>query len=196
MPAFNLVDADVVVSFDADFISDWPVRLRYSNPLSARRRIRHAIDNMSRLYVFEPTPSPLGSIADHRVPVGEADLISLITAVAVSLGVELDGASAEAPASVDAALVSGLVADLSAAPGRSLVVGSQYLPAEAQALVHAINETLGNTGSTVEYLSPPEAVAPEGDPLEGLASSIAAGEVSEIGRASCRERGERARVAG
>ncbi len=180
MPSFNLESADVIVSFGADFISDWPGRLRYANHLSARRRIRNADDAMSRLYVFEPTPTPLGSIADHRVPVGDADLVALITAVAVSLGVSVDGATAEAPASVDAALVSAMVADLSATPGRSLVVGSQYLPAEAQALVHAINDVLGNTGFTVSYLSPPEAVAPVGDPLPELVQDIEAGNVSAL----------------
>lgn len=180
MPAFDLTPADVVVSFGADFISDWPGRLRYANQLSARRRIRDAGDSMSRLYVFEPTPTPLGSIADHRVPVGEADLIALINAVAASLGVAAQGVSDAVPGSVDANLVSAMVADLSSTPGRSLVVASQYLPAEAQALVHAINEALGNVGSTVQYLTPPEAVAPLADPLAELAEGMSAGEVQAL----------------
>ena len=179
MPAFDLTPADVVVSFGADFISDWPGRLRYANQLSARRRIRNADDSVSRLYVFEPSPSPLGSIADHRIPVGEPDLIALISAVAASLGIDA-GTNATVPASVDAELVNALVADLRALPGRSLVVASQYLPAEAQALVHAMNDVLGNVGATVEYLAPAEAVAPLTDPLPELAASMQAGEVQAL----------------
>ena len=180
MPAFDLTSADTVVSFGADFISDWPGRLRYANQLSARRRIRNADDSISRLYVFEPSPSPLGSIADHRVPVGETDLVELITAVALSLGVAVDGADATVPASVDSELIGAMVADLSATPGRSLVVASQHLPPQAQALAHAINDVLGNVGATVQYLTPPEAQAPVGDPLAGLTEEMQAGEISAL----------------
>ncbi|HLR45737.1 MAG TPA: TAT-variant-translocated molybdopterin oxidoreductase, partial [Deinococcales bacterium] len=62
MPDYDLREADVVVSFGADFISDYPGRLRYAKHLSERRRIRSASDDMNRLYVFEPSPSPLGAI--------------------------------------------------------------------------------------------------------------------------------------
>lgn len=180
MPAFDLTPADTVVSFGADFISDWPGRLRYASQLSARRRIRNADDNPNRLYVFESTPSPLGTIADHRVPVSEPVLVDLITAVAVSLGVSVAGSAPAVPASVDSDLVNAMLADLSSTPGRSLVVAGQHLPAAAQALVHAINDVLGNTGMTVSYLPPPEAVAPLGDPLSELAAEMRAGQVSAL----------------
>jgi molybdopterin-containing oxidoreductase family iron-sulfur binding subunit len=50
-----------------------------------------------------------------------------------------------------------VAADLQANQGRSLVVGGPFLSAATQALIHAINDALGNTGQTVVYTDPVEA---------------------------------------
>lgn len=178
IPDYDLTNANVVVSFDADFTSDYPGRLRYANQLGARRRIREAGDNMGRLYVFESSPSGLGSIADHRVPASPAAIAELVTAVAAAVGVAV-----EAPAGtggVDAVLVQAMVADLTANAGSSAVFAGPYLPPEVQALVHAINVALGNVGSTVSYREAPEAASLTATPLQDLVAAVDAGEVSTL----------------
>ncbi|MEW5959033.1 MAG: 4Fe-4S dicluster domain-containing protein, partial [Chloroflexota bacterium] len=71
--------------------------------------------------------------------------------------------------------------DLQANRGRSLVVAGDSQPPVVHALVHAINETLGNAGQTVIYTDPLEArpVNQTGS-LAGLVADMAAGQVDML----------------
>jgi molybdopterin-containing oxidoreductase family iron-sulfur binding subunit len=176
MPDYDFSQADTVVSLDADFVNDFPGRLRYANQFSSRRRIRNASDNLSRFYAFESTPSPTGSIADHRVPATPAAIAALASIIAARSGVDV--AEAALPAGISAELVDAVVSDLLASRGRSIVVAGPYQSPEVQALAHAINDALGNTGATVTYLEPAEAEAATAvAPLATLVDEITAGEV-------------------
>jgi molybdopterin-containing oxidoreductase family iron-sulfur binding subunit len=176
MPSYDFSQADTVVSLDADFVNDYPGRLRYANQFSSRRRIRNASDDLSRFYAFESTPSPTGSIADHRVPLSPAGIAALATAIAARVGVAV--AEPPLPAGISAELLDAVVTDLTASAGRSIVIAGAYQSPEVQALAHAINDALGNTGTTVSWLEPAEAVATDGSaPLAGLVTDINAGEV-------------------
>jgi molybdopterin-containing oxidoreductase family iron-sulfur binding subunit len=176
MPSYDFSQADTVVSLDADFLSDYPGRLRYANQFSGRRRIRSASDDLSRFYAFESTPSTTGSIADHRIPLSPAGIAAVATAIAARVGVQVS--EAPLPAGVSSALLDAVAGDLSASRGRSIVIAGAYQSPEVQALAHAINDALGNGGTTVTYLEPAEAEPAAGDaPLAGLADEINAGEV-------------------
>ena len=71
--------------------------------------------------------------------------------------------------------------DLQANRGASLVVGDEYLSPAAQVLVHAINQALGNVGTTVFYQEPVEV-----DPVDHVQSiaeltrDMAAGQVEVL----------------
>ena len=63
------------------------------------------------------------------------------------------------------AWLAALVSDLEAHKGASLVIAGDGQGAVVHALVHAINRSLGNVGTTVEYIPPVEA-----EPINQLAS--------------------------
>ena len=66
-PQFDFTAADVVVSLDADFLSEGPMALRYSRDFASTRRPYDADEpKMSRLYVAESTMTVTGGQADHR----------------------------------------------------------------------------------------------------------------------------------
>src|SRR5205814_8973483 len=61
--------------------------------------------------------------------------------------------------------VRAVVKDLEAHRGAGIVIAGEYQPPQVHALVHAINQTLGNTGKTVIYTDPVEA-----NPVDEIAS--------------------------
>jgi MoCo/4Fe-4S cofactor protein with predicted Tat translocation signal len=179
MPAFDFDNADVVVSLDADFTNDYPGRLRYAREFADRRRIHYAEANPGRFYAFETSPSPTGSISDHRVPLGPGEIADLVAVLAGRLGI--DAPDRPLPAAVDETLLDALLADLESVGSRALLVPGQYLPAPVQALVHAMNDALGSVGNTVRFLRPAEARPESGSAaLADLTEAMNAGQVSVL----------------
>ena len=141
--------ADVVVSLDADFLTCGPGSVRYQKDFAARRRVTDERKAMNRLYAIESTPTLTGAKADHRLVLKAGEIEGFARQLAASLGA---GAAASAGTNPDAAKwTSALSKDLQAHRGRSLIVAGDYQPASVHALAHAMNQTLGNIGTTVTY---------------------------------------------
>jgi molybdopterin-containing oxidoreductase family iron-sulfur binding subunit len=144
---YRLADARVIVALDADlFGSTTPGSVRYARDFADGRRIRGATAEMNRLYVAEPTPTPTGASADHRLPLaaGRVDAV----ARAILAGVQ-GGTPAPTGAPETDAFVAAAVKDLLAARGRSVLAVGARQPAAVHAVAHAVNAALGNLGATV-----------------------------------------------
>ena len=108
---------------------------------------------MNRLYAVESTPTLTGAKADHRLPLqarrrSRRSRASWRPRSALRRG----GAEPARPARRRRRSGSPAIAkDLQAHRGRSLVVAGEYQPAAVHALAHAMNEALGNVGTTVTY---------------------------------------------
>src|SRR4029079_8895927 len=66
------------------------------------------------------------------------------------------------------AWIEAVAKDLAQHKGASLVIAGSRQPAPVHALVHAINEALGNAGKSVAYLPPVDAEEP--DPFADIAA--------------------------
>src|SRR6185503_14035248 len=75
-------------------------------------------------------------------------------ALAVAIGVRGIAQGTQPASSVN---VAAIAKDLAAHRGRSVVIAGDNQPLAVHALVHAINESLGNAGRTVVYIDPVEA---------------------------------------
>ena len=122
---------------DSDFLcSTMPGSLRYARDYSARRRA--AAENLSapppRLYVAESSPSVTGGMADHRFRITSGSVFEFAASIA-------QGDAAGRSAEVRAALK-----DLEAHRGTSIVIAGEHQPPQVHAIVHAINQKLGNAG--------------------------------------------------
>src|SRR5690606_37645869 len=93
--------------------------------------------------------------ADHRLALRPSQIESFARAVAAQLGVP--GAGAGTVPEAAQAWIDPLVADLQNARGRSLVVAGDAQPPIVHALAHAMNDALGNVGTTVVYTQTAEA---------------------------------------
>ena len=146
---YDVSKADVILSLDADFLYEGPGNVRYARDFSARRRVHDKSGAMNRLYMVESTPTPTGSVADHRLALDTGGVESYALATARQLGVKWQGATASAQ--VDAGWIAALVRDLQKHRGSSLVMAGQYQSPAVHALAHAMNEALGNVSKTVHY---------------------------------------------
>jgi molybdopterin-containing oxidoreductase family iron-sulfur binding subunit len=173
---YDLSQADVILSLDADFLTAGPGALRHARDFAGRRRARDG--EMNRLYIVESSPTSTGTLADHRLPVRASEIGAIATALAAELGVP--GAAAQAdPVEEDrAAWITAVARDLSAHRGRCAVLAGDYAPEEVHVLTHAINEQLATIGSTVILAEPlEERPENESESIRQLAQDMAAGDV-------------------
>jgi molybdopterin-containing oxidoreductase family iron-sulfur binding subunit len=159
-------DTRVVLSIDRDFVSQCSDDLPNARGFAATRRVTKTSDAMSRLYVVEPGMSLTGGQADHRLRLRPGLLSTFVVELAKfilpKLGSEMVGPIAGAIGAVPVGKLDGEAVrfveecgkDLldAANRGKSIVMGGPTLPAEAHALVHAMNAALGNVGKGVSYL--------------------------------------------
>jgi molybdopterin-containing oxidoreductase family iron-sulfur binding subunit len=158
--------ADTIVSLDADFLFSMPASVPYARAFIARRHAGMDRARMNRLYVFEPTPSPTGDKADHKLPVKASEIEPIARALAARLGIS-SGAAPQLRPEIQP-WVEAIAADLQSHRGTSLVIPGEMQPPIVHALAHSINNALGNAGRTVVYT---EAADPGGT---GQAASLKA----------------------
>ncbi|HTK77777.1 MAG TPA: TAT-variant-translocated molybdopterin oxidoreductase, partial [Gemmataceae bacterium] len=162
---YDFTKADVVVTLDADVFGCGPGSLRYARDFASRRRPAKASDTMNRHYAVESTPTPAGMAADHRLPLRAAEIEPFARELAAELGVA--GISRDAQRSANARWITEIAKDLNAYAGRCAVVPGADQPPALHALVHAINDKLGNIGKTV-VLTEPVGFRAGDDPVRSL----------------------------
>jgi MoCo/4Fe-4S cofactor protein with predicted Tat translocation signal len=175
---YHFDKADVVVSLDADFLSCGPGSVRYQKDFAKRRRVADDRKDMNRLYAIESTPTLTGAKADHRLPLRASDIEAFARQLAGAVGAGSSGGAGGDLGGDSAKWVGAVAKDLQAHRGRSVVVAGDYQPAAVHALAHAINQALGNIGTTVTYGAAIEA-SPTGHvaSLRELTAAVDAGRV-------------------
>jgi len=150
LPVYDFAAADVVVSFGADFIAGFP---NGAANAVGYGKMRDPKSGMSRHFQFESNMSLAGSNADVRVAIkpseSAAAVISLYNKVAAATGGNtLSGGTSEYDATIAKA-----AKELVAAKGKGIVVSNSN-DAGVQAVVNAINNLLGNYGTTLNMANP------------------------------------------
>ena len=147
---YHLDKADVVVSLDADFLGVGPSMVRYTRDFADRRRVTDDAKQMNRLYVIESSPTLTGAKAEHRLPIRSSDIEGFARSLAAALGAG-GGQAAAATSPLAEKWLAAIAKDLQDHRGRSVVMAGEFQPAAVHALAHAINQALGNVGTTVTY---------------------------------------------
>jgi molybdopterin-containing oxidoreductase family iron-sulfur binding subunit len=168
--------AKVIVSLDADFLSDPAAGVRYSRDFIAARNPEDG-GVMSRLYVVEPTPSVTGSMADHRLPLASRD----IETFAAQLAARLESGGDATTISGYGRWIEAVARDLDANRGACTVVAGDSQPEPVHAFARSMNQLLGNVGRTVEYAPSLLANPANGDgSLAALTDDMRAGKVDTL----------------
>ncbi len=150
VPNYHFNKAKVIVSFAADFLGTWISAEEYSVDYVKNRVIKNAESKMSRHIQVESGMSVTGSNADNRILIRPSEMGGAIALLASELGV-----STSAPKINDKATqaIKKIARELQANRGNSLVISGSNNLLE-QRLVNAINNALGNYGSSITFDRP------------------------------------------
>ncbi|MBS1794260.1 MAG: TAT-variant-translocated molybdopterin oxidoreductase, partial [Acidobacteria bacterium] len=173
---YKFDQADRVLTLDKDLFSDFNVR--YIKDFAQKRRFSEEKETINRLYAIETTMSLTGAKADHRLAVKPSQLPEVAKAVAAALGV----AGASSTYKENAPWIAAMAKDLAANKGKSIVIAGDNQPPVVHALAHAMNQALGNVGTTVFYTEPLAANAdtPQLEQLRALLQEIDGGAVKML----------------
>jgi molybdopterin-containing oxidoreductase family iron-sulfur binding subunit len=165
---YHFDKANVVVSLDADFTSTGPGHLRYARDFAARRKARAGkTQSINRLYSIDSGLSSTAAVADHRYPVRPSEVEGWARAILAGSGVHKD--------------VPAIARDLQKNRGASIVIAGEGQPPVVHAIAMAINQQLGNIGSTITITDPLE-VQPvnQVESLRRLVTDMNAGAVKAL----------------
>jgi len=172
--------ADVIVTLDSDFMTSGPGSVRYARDFARKRRVEGPASMMNRLYAVESTPTNTGAMADHRLRMRASDVESFARALARELGVGAVAAPANST-SVPSGWMAALARDLKQHPGATLVVAGDQQPPVVHAIVHAINQALGNFDKTAYFTQPLEvSLVNQWASIGELAADIRSGSVTTL----------------
>jgi molybdopterin-containing oxidoreductase family iron-sulfur binding subunit len=168
--SYDFTKADVVLTFEDDFLCSGPGSLRYSRDFAARRKVRQdkhdgvTPDKMNRLYAVECMPTNTGAVADHRLSLTSTQIDTFVRLLAQELGVSAPELGAAG--TLDAPTMEwlrGVAADLKKPErkGKTAILAGNHLSPTLHALVLAINSQLGNLGQTILQSDPIE-IRPDG----------------------------------
>jgi molybdopterin-containing oxidoreductase family iron-sulfur binding subunit len=165
LPRFHLDQAEVIASFDADFLGSWISPVEYTAGYRAKRTLTGNPPQPSYHLQIESRLSVTGSKADERVCVAPDEMGPMMNRLAASLAKEVAkraelrvdmaerGAAAEGLSPTLMDVCDRLADRLWRARGHSLVLcGSQDV--EAQVVCNFINDMLGNYGVTLDIERP------------------------------------------
>ncbi|SMO39240.1 TAT-variant-translocated molybdopterin oxidoreductase [Solitalea koreensis] len=152
LPSYKFENAEVIVSFGADFLGTWISPVEFTRAYVSNRNAKKLkkTKKMSRHIQFETELSLTGSNADVRIPVKPSQnglaILGLYNNIAKLAGAQTFSASTPEFAGN---IISKTANELWANKGKSLVVAGSN-DVSVQILVNAINELLGNYGSTID----------------------------------------------
>ena len=176
---YDLSQADVIVSLDADFLSgaSYPGFHKLVRDYAARRK--QPENGMNRLYAIESTPTTTGMKAEHRLGLRASEIPAFAAALAHAVGVPGVNAPAYAWTAEQQKFLAALAKDLKANAGKSAVLPGLYQDLSVAALALAINMVLDNVGKTVSVDSGP-AIPLASDQLERHDLSFPAFDAGQI----------------
>ena len=156
VPRYRFERAEVIASFDADFLGTWISPVEYARGYRAGRMLEGQPPQCSYHVQFESRLSVTGAKADQRIRTAPSEIGLVLTHLTARLtkssGVPTNTDGIGEPP-VSSAFLDDLAYRLLKARGRSLVVcGVQDIQAQAQC--NFANHLLGNYGSTVDIERP------------------------------------------
>ncbi len=181
-PIYHYDKADIMVSFDADFLNSESESLSAAKGFGAGRKMSSPDDKMNRLYVIESGFSLTGVSADHRLKMKSSDIGHFVLALANELeskGLNLGGLD-KCSVSFDQKWLTALAEDLIENKGKSLVTVGRTQPQWVHELAFKINESLGNLGKTVSYKADGYTEYPNKANFKNLASKIDSGSIETL----------------
>jgi molybdopterin-containing oxidoreductase family iron-sulfur binding subunit len=173
---YDLAEADVIVSLDADFLSgtSYPGFHKLVRQYAERRKDP---SKLNRLYAIESTPTTTGLKAEHRLGLRASEIPAFAAELAKAVGVE----GIEAPiyewTDEQKKHLTAVAKDLKSHRGKSVVIPGLYQDASVDALALVINTALNNIGNIVNVRNGLISQSNQIVDFKGLLTDLHAGKV-------------------
>ena len=175
---YALDKAKVIVSLDADILGQDPAGVANSFTFAMGRDVDSA-KGMSRLYSVESQFSVTGAAADHRLSLPSQRIIEFAGALAAAIRAGKTEVDASLP--YREKMLAAMASDLLTHKGEGVIVVGERQPPVVHAVVHRLNEELGNIGKTVLLSELPDADRVSTlDSIADLANQIDGGQVKSL----------------
>lgn len=177
IPSYDLSKADTIVSIAADFLGNWVAPNLLTSQYGSKRNPDDG--RMSRHHQFESCLSLTGSNADLRTPIKASEeklvLASIHDKIASRAGNPTSGIDATAVEK----RTQKAAEELWNTRGRSVVMCGTNDP-DVQVLVNAVNQMLGNYGSTIDLNNHWNLRQGDDEAVEELISELENGQVDGL----------------
>jgi molybdopterin-containing oxidoreductase family iron-sulfur binding subunit len=182
LPHYHLDKAEVIVSFDADFLGTWISPVEFTSAYRAGRNLEGTAPHLSYHVQFESLLSLTGSKADRRLCIAPVEMGLTISHLAARLAkkarVPFPESRLEEPP-VSSRFLDHLADYLWQNRQRSLILcGSQDV--DLQVLVNFLNHLMGNYGTTVDVAQPSYQRDGNDQELEILLRELHEGQVAAL----------------
>ncbi|WP_051670852.1 4Fe-4S dicluster domain-containing protein [Bryobacter aggregatus] len=174
-PNYSLDKAEVILSLDNDFLGTDATSTLPTKQFSKKRRVEKAGDEMNRLYVVEGHYSLTGAMADNRLRLKPSEVAGFAAEV---LKLVQESGEAKVEGEGNRKFAAAVAKDLKKNAGKSVVLAGPRQSPQVHATVLAINQVLGNIGTTVSLL--PALTEPQGEALKTFGAALAGGQISTL----------------
>ncbi len=177
IPNYHFDQAEVIVSFNADFLGTWISPVEYSADYIKNRKVDPKNPKMSWHVQIENNMSLTGSNADNRILVKPSEQDAAIAYLCNALGGTPLGSTSVNPEAAKA--LDRVATKLKAAGSKSLIVSASNNMA-AQLMVNQMNDILGNLGTTLDMNTPSYQKQGDERSLKKLISDMEAGSMDAV----------------
>ena len=170
---FDFEKANMIVSFDADFLGMWGSGVSNTKGYVKRRDAKHEL-GMNRHYQLESTMTLTGSNADYRFTKSVANQNDILLGLLSEISGHTHSVAAE-----NKEVVKLLAKELLANMGKSIVLSGSN-DVNNQVIVNKINSALNNYSSTVFVSESSDELLANDEKFESFVSDMSAGKVKAV----------------
>jgi molybdopterin-containing oxidoreductase family iron-sulfur binding subunit len=177
IPAYHFDKADVIVSFDADFLGSWLTPVEFTKQYSKNRKLTSGEKKMSRHIHLEGAMSVTGTNADKRIqlhPAQEKQTVAALYYELQKLAGESGAKQIDSPADVKA-----IAKELYSKKAKALVVAGTN-DAETQLMINGINQLLQSYGNTIDTSVQLNIRQADDEKVQQLVADMNAGKIDAV----------------
>ena len=174
---YHFEKAKVIITLDCDFLGIHPAAMVNSRRFAEGRDVDH--EHMNRMYCVETQFTQTGGSSDHRMSLPTSKIASFAAALKDAIS------SASAEGHLDESLpyreklLAAMAQDLVKYKGKGIILAGESQSPDVHALVHAMNEELGNHGETITFTRQGSEVNSL-DSIKSLCDDISAGSINTL----------------
>lgn len=141
--------AKVIVTLDCDFLGVHPSVAINSRRFAEGRDVDH--EHMNRMYCIETQFTQTGGSSDHRMSLPTSKIASFAAALKEAIGSASAEGHLEESLPYREKLLAAMAQDLVKYKGKGIIVAGESQSPEVHAMVHQLNQELGNHGETITF---------------------------------------------